>query len=247
VGRVEKKCGHKAKPTAELIFEDVFIPEADCWMKEGTGIEHTLEILSITRGLVGSAGVGMGRSALDRTIQYAYAKRVRGHRLIEEDWVQMAIADMLQILNAARQSYASFGLAMDSIGLMGLFRQPALRMALKVLPQQLAREDRLHKMLSGDWIHELMKKVKAKAVPKDVVLYFLKIGSAAKVSGTDAAMEVASRCLDIVGLEGAAFRHGIEKCFRDVKASQIYEGTNQLNRKEVFKQELSHRFGISSI
>ncbi len=247
VGRVEKKCGHKAKPTAELIFEDVFIPEEDCWMKEGTGIEHTLEILSITRGLVGALGVGIGRGALERTIQYAYEKKVRGHRLIEEDWVQMAIADMLQILNAARQAYAGVGLAMDAIGLFGLFQKPAVRAALRMLPGWLARTGRLQQALSGDWIHELFKRLKANAVPGEVVSYFLNVGSAAKVNGTDAGMEVASRCLDIVGLEGAARRYGIEKCFRDIKVSQIYEGTNQLNRKEVFKEELARQFDISII
>jgi alkylation response protein AidB-like acyl-CoA dehydrogenase len=247
VGRVEKKCGHKAKPTAELIFEDVFIPERDCWMKEGTGIEHTMEILSITRGLVGALGVGVGRGALERTIQYAYERKVRGHRLIEEDWVQMAIADMLQLLNAARQSYASVGLAMDAIGLFGLFHKPSMRAALRLLPERLADSDRFQQALSGKWVHEVMKSMKARAVPKEAVKYFLRVGSAAKVSGTDVGMEVASRCLDIVGLEGAAHRHGIEKIFRDIKVSQIYEGTNQLNRKEIFKEELGGRFGISFI
>jgi alkylation response protein AidB-like acyl-CoA dehydrogenase len=247
VGRVEKKCGHKAKPTAELIFEDVFIPEKDCWMKEGTGIEHTLEILSVTRGLVGALGVGIGRGALERTIQYAYQQKVRGHRLIEEDWVQMAIADMLRLLDAARQDYAGVALAMDAIGLFGLFQRPAMRAALKTLPDRLAKRGAFQAVLSPRWIHELFRRLKGRAVPKEVVSYFLRIGSAAKVNGTDVGMEVASRCLDIVGLEGAAYRHGIEKTFRDVKASQIYEGTNQLNRKEVFKKELAQRFGISFI
>ncbi len=247
VGRVERKCGHKAKPTAELIFEDVFIPEEDCWMKEGAGIEHTLEILSITRGLVGALGVGVGRGALERTIQYAFQKQVKGHRLLEEDWVQMEIADMLQLLNAARQSYASVGLAMDAIGLFGLFQKPGLQAALKLLPEQLARSEQVQKALSGEWIHELFKRLKRKAVPKDVVNYFLRVGSAAKVNGTDTGMQVASRCLDIVGLDGAACRWGIEKIFRDAKVTQIYEGTNQLNRKEVFKGEVAHRFDILTV
>lgn len=247
VGRVERKCGHKAKPTAELIFDEVFIPEEDCWMKAGTGIEHTLEILSITRGFVGAVGVGLGRGALERTIQLASSRRVRGHRLIDEDWVQMAIADMLQMLDAARQAYTSHALAMDAIGMFGLFQKPAVRAALRLLPDQLAREGRLRDALSGDWIHELFRKLKGRLLPPEVVRYFLRVGSAAKVNGTDVGMEVASRCLDIVGLEGAARRHGIEKIFRDVKVTQIYEGTNQLNRKEVFKEELASRFGIPVI
>jgi alkylation response protein AidB-like acyl-CoA dehydrogenase len=159
----------------------------------------------------------------------------------------MAIADMLQLLNAARQSYASVGLAMDAIGLFGLFQRPAVKAALKLLPERLAESAKFQQALSGGWILDFCRKLKETAVPKEIVDYFLRVGSAAKVNGTDTGMEVASRCLDIVGLEGAAFRHGIEKCFRDVKASQIYEGTNQINRKEVFNHELGHRFGISVI
>jgi alkylation response protein AidB-like acyl-CoA dehydrogenase len=247
VGRIERKCGHKAKPTAELVFEDVFIPESDCWMKPGTGIEHTLEILSITRGMVGAVGVGIGRGALERTVQYASRRKVGGHRLIEEDWVQMALGDMLQMLDAARQSYAAHALAMDSIGLFGLFRHPAVRASLKLLPARLRDSGRLHDALSARRVHELFRQVKDRMIPREAVGAFLRVGSSAKVNGTDAAVEVCSRCLDIVGLEGASVRNGIEKIFRDVKVCQIYEGTNQANRKEIFKEELAHPHGFAFI
>ncbi|MBT7696102.1 MAG: hypothetical protein HN737_01690, partial [Desulfobacterales bacterium] len=63
-------------------------------------------------------------------------------------------------------------------------------------------------------------------------------GSALKVAGTDLAMNVTSRVLDIVGLEGMSYKYGIEKCFRDAKLTQIYEGTNQANKLEFFNGEI---------
>ena len=48
-------------------------------------------------------------------------------------------------------------------------------------------------------------------------------------------MEVAADALQIVGLEAALHRCELEKIFRDAKLTQIYEGTNQLNRHNLFR------------
>ena len=37
-------------------------------------------------------------------------------------------------------------------------------------------------------------------------------------------------------------QYGIEKCFRDAKVTQIYEGTNQINRLDVFEREVGYEF-----
>jgi alkylation response protein AidB-like acyl-CoA dehydrogenase len=72
----------------------------------------------------------------------------------------------------------------------------------------------------------------------EVVEQFVKEGSAVKVAGTNLAVQVASRVLDIVGLEGMSYRYGMEKCFRDAKVTQIYEGTNQANLLDLFHAEI---------
>jgi alkylation response protein AidB-like acyl-CoA dehydrogenase len=56
-------------------------------------------------------------------------------------------------------------------------------------------------------------------------------------------MNVASRVLDIVGIEGMAYRYGMEKIYRDAKVSQIYEGTNQANRIDLFLKEIGEVIG----
>jgi len=59
-------------------------------------------------------------------------------------------------------------------------------------------------------------------------------GCTAKVTGSDVAVSVASEALQIAGLEASLHRVELEKIFRDAKLTQIYEGTNQLNRHNLF-------------
>jgi alkylation response protein AidB-like acyl-CoA dehydrogenase len=59
--------------------------------------------------------------------------------------------------------------------------------------------------------------------------------SLAKVVGTDAGMENCHRALDLMGQVGLRHEAGAEKLFRDAKLCQIFEGTNQLNRLNMFK------------
>ncbi|MBI5477499.1 MAG: hypothetical protein HY906_01515, partial [Deltaproteobacteria bacterium] len=62
----------------------------------------------------------------------------------------------------------------------------------------------------------------------------LGLSSLAKFSCSDLAMKVCLRALEILGPAGLEERHQVEKRFRDAKLTQIYEGTNQLNRRAVF-------------
>jgi alkylation response protein AidB-like acyl-CoA dehydrogenase len=48
-------------------------------------------------------------------------------------------------------------------------------------------------------------------------------------------MSVTHSALELVGLTDAPVRAELEKLWRDAKLTQIYEGTNQLNRVEVYR------------
>ncbi|HMO23700.1 MAG TPA: acyl-CoA dehydrogenase family protein, partial [Candidatus Melainabacteria bacterium] len=52
----------------------------------------------------------------------------------------------------------------------------------------------------------------------------------AKTTATDAAMKVSTEALSILGVEGLEPELLVERIFRDAKAGQIYEGTNQIQR-----------------
>jgi hypothetical protein len=63
----------------------------------------------------------------------------------------------------------------------------------------------------------------------------LALSSMAKARGGDVAMRVTGAALELVGLRGGSARAELEKLWRDAKLTQIYEGTNQLNRLEVYR------------
>ena len=56
------------------------------------------------------------------------------------------------------------------------------------------------------------------------------LSSAAKCFTSDVAMEVASHAVDIFGGNGYSKRHPVERFMRDAKVTQLYEGTNQIQR-----------------
>ncbi|XEC97728.1 acyl-CoA dehydrogenase family protein [Paenibacillus tarimensis] len=57
-----------------------------------------------------------------------------------------------------------------------------------------------------------------------------KEASMAKLLASDTAMYVTTRALQLIGGDGWAGGHPLERLFRDAKVTQIYEGTNQIHR-----------------
>jgi acyl-CoA dehydrogenase len=242
VGKVERKCGQKACPTAELLFEDVHVPPENLWAPEGEGMHHTQEILSVTRGGVGAAAVGLARGVIERTVHYAAEKKINGHRLIDEGWVQFALADIMKDVVNLRHAWVDFAVAIDFYHVMKLMNNPLTDIALKLAPRRLLYADGLEELAGTAPVTSLVVGLKKKLVPREAVENSILHGSALKAAGTDLAMRATSLCCDIVGLEGMRRRYGIEKCFRDAKVTQIYEGTNQTNRLDVFEREVGYEF-----
>lgn len=62
------------------------------------------------------------------------------------------------------------------------------------------------------------------------------LSSVAKCFTSDVAMEVASHAVDIFGGNGYSKRHPVERFMRDAKVTQLYEGTNQIQRMIISRQ-----------
>jgi acyl-CoA dehydrogenase len=60
-------------------------------------------------------------------------------------------------------------------------------------------------------------------------------GSLAKFAGTDAGIRNCQIALTIIGQAGLRHDNFIEKHLRDAKLLQIYEGPNEVNRLDLFK------------
>jgi len=67
---------------------------------------------------------------------------------------------------------------------------------------------------------------------------FSKLSAMSKYFATDVAMKVTTDAVQVMGGEGYSREHPVEKMMRDAKLSQIYEGTNQVNRLVVSKHIL---------
>lgn len=65
-----------------------------------------------------------------------------------------------------------------------------------------------------------------------------KEASMAKVSATDLAMDASARAVSVMGARGTTTDHPVERFFRDAKVTQIYEGTNQIQRMVIAREIL---------
>jgi alkylation response protein AidB-like acyl-CoA dehydrogenase len=74
---------------------------------------------------------------------------------------------------------------------------------------------------------------------------FQAAGSIAKVFCTDTAWEVCNQAMELLGDHGYLHGHGVEKAARDARLTQIYEGTNQINRLAIFEGQLGAEFSMS--
>ncbi len=77
------------------------------------------------------------------------------------------------------------------------------------------------------------------AMLKDSGSHCSKEASMAKYYATDLAQASAARCMDLCGLSCSGGDHILARCFCDAKATQIYEGTNQIQRIVVARELLS--------
>ena len=71
---------------------------------------------------------------------------------------------------------------------------------------------------------------------------FQAAGSIAKVFCSDTAWEVCNKAMELLGDHGYLHARRVEKAARDARLTQIYEGTNQINRLAVFEGQYGAEF-----
>ncbi len=73
---------------------------------------------------------------------------------------------------------------------------------------------------------------------KDAGRPFSRQASIAKVTATDAAMAVTTDAIQVLGGNGYTREYPVERLFRDAKVTQIFEGTNQIQRMVIARDLL---------
>jgi butyryl-CoA dehydrogenase len=102
VGKLEHKLGVRASSTAELIFEDCFVPEANRLGNEGDGFKIALSIIDGSRIAVAAQAIGIAQGAFDKALAYAKERQQFGQPIINFQAIQWMLADMATQIDAAR-------------------------------------------------------------------------------------------------------------------------------------------------
>ncbi len=102
VGKLEHKLGIRASSTAELLFENCFVPEENRLGDEGKGIRVALEAIDNSRLSVAAQAVGIAQGAFDKALAYAKERQQFGQPIANFQAIQWMLADMATQIDAAR-------------------------------------------------------------------------------------------------------------------------------------------------
>ncbi|MFN7132179.1 MAG: acyl-CoA dehydrogenase family protein [Myxococcales bacterium] len=99
---IHGKLGMRSSDTAELILEDVEVPDSQRLGAIGSGFTDTMKILDRGRITIGALSVGLARGALEESVRYAKDRQAFGKPIAEFQALRFMMADMATELNAAR-------------------------------------------------------------------------------------------------------------------------------------------------
>lgn len=101
--KITGKLGIRASDTAELIFDDVRVPEENLVGTRGMGFLQLMEFFDITRTMVAAQGIGIAKGACERALDYAQEREQFGREIGDFQAIQHKLADMHTRTEAARQ------------------------------------------------------------------------------------------------------------------------------------------------
>jgi alkylation response protein AidB-like acyl-CoA dehydrogenase len=188
VGRHIEKLGMRSSDTAELVFENVRVPDAQRLGELGHGFLDTLKILDRGRISIGALALGLGRAAHEAAVRYARDRKQFGGSIADFQAIQWMIADSATELEAARL---------------------------------------------------LVWKA---AATQDKGLSSTTESAMAKLFASEAAMRACDRAIQIHGGYGYTREYPVERMWRDVKLTQIGEGTSEIQRLVIARRILT-QFG----
>jgi alkylation response protein AidB-like acyl-CoA dehydrogenase len=184
VAKWESKMGIKGSPTAELLFEDMEVPEENLIGQEGKGFIYAMKTLDTSRPVIAAQAVGLAQGALDQAITYAKERIQFGRPVSKFQGIGWMLADLAAKIESARAITYQAADMVDT-------------------------ED-----------------------PRKTYM-----SACCKLFASDVAMQAATDALQIAGGYGYMTEFPFERMMRDAKITQIYEGTNQI-QKLVISREL---------
>ena len=249
LGRKERKMGQRAGPASELIFEDCFVSDEDIVMSTDEFREEKFRgqfklvlqsVLGITRTAVGAWSTGTARAALERAVQLAKTTKHKGRTLIHQQWAQAMLTNMFMNVMIGRSVYLE-----STFATMANMPANLTRSIPRVMNTDLMKwvfQLRIFKtILSSTRIRKIILDQFLTEMSEDRNSRVQFMSSMAKVVGSDMAMENCHLAVEFLSQAGLRHDQGVEKIFRDAKLLQIFEGTNQLNRLNIFQHFFARR------
>ncbi len=99
---IHGKLGMRSSDTAELVMENVEVPDSQRLGEVGRGFIDTLKILDRGRITIGALSVGLARGALEESVTYSKDRQAFGQPISEFQALRWMMADMKTELTAAR-------------------------------------------------------------------------------------------------------------------------------------------------
>jgi len=101
--KITGKLGIRASDTAELVFDDVRVPEENLIGTRGAGFLQLMQFFDDTRTMVAAQAVGIAKGACERALEYAQEREQFGRSISEFQAIQHKLAEMHTRTEAARQ------------------------------------------------------------------------------------------------------------------------------------------------
>jgi alkylation response protein AidB-like acyl-CoA dehydrogenase len=184
VGLLENNCGMRANPVCSIILTDCKVPKGNLLGQEGDGFKVAMAALDTGRIGIAAQAVGIGQAALDVSLKYAKERIQFRVPIARHQAIQMMLADMGTMVEAAR-----------------------------LLTLQAAHIKDQEGELSGP-------------------------SAMAKLFAGRTASKVVSMGVQIHGGYGYSKDYPIERYFRDARATEIYEGTNEIQQVVIARELL---------
>ena len=102
IGQKVDKLGLRGSPTAELVFDDCFVPPENVLGDEGRGVEVLMSGLDYERTILAGMQIGIMQACLDVVLPYVRDRKQFGKPIGSFQLMQAKIADMYVALNSAR-------------------------------------------------------------------------------------------------------------------------------------------------
>lgn len=100
-GKKENKLGMRASETAEIIFQDCMIPDANRLGAVGDGFIQAMKILDGGRISIGALSLGIAKGAFEAALKYAQEREQFGKSIINFQGISFKLADMATEIEAS--------------------------------------------------------------------------------------------------------------------------------------------------